>query len=77
MDGIAMLPTQQYRASAKGREFRAVVCENCQSEFVYLLSCQAEGGATGVILVDADSAARAGDSGVRRQRSAADGIAWR
>jgi len=56
-------------AAAKGAEFRTVVCENCQVEFVYLLTRKAEGWATGVMFLDWDApdrAARRAEAELRR-----------
>lgn len=46
-----MIPVhlQVIESTAKGRVFKAVTCEDCQVEFVYLLSRQAEGYATTVL----------------------------
>ena len=65
-----MLPIhlRHHVATAKGREFKAVTCENCRVEFVYVLARAAEGWATGVMLLDADApdrAARRADAELR------------
>jgi hypothetical protein len=55
--------------TARGQEFRAVTCENCRGEYVYLLSRRAEGWATGVMFLDADAperAARQAEAELRR-----------
>ena len=56
-----MLPTHLrfHQVAAKGREFKAVTCENCRGEYVYLLTRHAEGWAAGVMFLDADAPDRA------------------
>jgi hypothetical protein len=52
-----MLPIhlRHHVVTAKGQEFKAVTCENCRVEFVYLLTRHVEGWATGVMFLDGDA----------------------
>jgi hypothetical protein len=43
---------EQFLATAKGREFKFVGCENCRIEYVYLLARVAEGTANTVMFIE-------------------------
>jgi len=52
-----MLPIhfRHHVVTVKGQQFKAVTCEHCRGEFVYLLTRHAEGWATGVMFLDRDA----------------------
>lgn len=46
------IPLATYKSTVKGRVFKEITCEHCNSKFVYLLTREAEGFAMGIAMVD-------------------------
>src|SRR5207248_7427585 len=47
----------QYTATAQGRRLKFVPCENCSTEYVYVLERQAVGTGTSVYMLNSEGAA--------------------
>jgi hypothetical protein len=50
------VPSRGFDIAAHGSAYKAVVCESCQTEFVYLLRRHALGSATSVLYLDCEGA---------------------